>query len=197
MRVLSVCVGQPKSLKVFDAHGTEHLVVTGIYKEPVEQPVWARAWGLEGDGQADTRVINRRQVHGGADKAVYLYPSEHYPKWASEWSTGAFAKPLEHGLFGENLTVQGLDEASVRLGDTLRIGEDVVLQVTHPRGPCYKLDIRVDIAEFRHSMDANGRTGFYTRVVAEGFITAGDPITVVSTDPSQPTILEFHRASLR
>ena len=195
-RVLSVCVGQPKALKVFDAHAAEHLVVTGIYKEPVEHEVWVRAWGLEGDGQADTRVVKRRQVHGGVDQAVYLYPIEHYAKWASEWTTGAFAAPLEHGFFGENLTVEGFDESTTRVGDVLRVGEGLVLQVTHPRGPCYKLDIRVAIPEFRHQMDLNGRTGFYARVLAEGFVSAGDTIEMAESDSSAPTILEYHQRRL-
>lgn len=196
MRVVSVCVGQPKAVKVFDGQGKEHSVVTGIYKEPVAEPVWVRAWGLEGDGQADTRVVKRRQVHGGADKAVYLYPLEHYATWATEWTTGAFANDPEHGLFGENLAVEGLDEAHVRIGDTFRVGAEVVLQVTTPRGPCYKLDIKVDIPEFRHTMNANGRTGFYTRVLTEGFVHAGDNLELMQSDPSAQTVLEFHRASL-
>ena len=196
MRVLSVCIGQPKAVKVFDAHGAQHLVVTGIYKEPTGGPVWVRTWGLEGDGQADTRVVKRRQVHGGADMAVYLYPFEHYARWAGEWTTGAFGGPLEHGLFGENLTVEGLDERSVRIGDRLRIGADVVLQVTSPRGPCYKLDIKVDIPEFRNAMDASGRTGFYTRVLNEGFVQAGDTIEVIGSDRGAQSVLDLHRARL-
>ena len=195
MRVVSVCVGQPKAVKV-DVQGTEHSVVTGIYMEPTSEPVWVRAWGLEGDGQADTRVVKRRQVHGGADKAVYLYPIEHYATWAHEWTTGAFATELEHGLFGENLTVEGLDETTTRFGDILRIGAELVVAVTQPRGPCYKLDIRVDIPEFRHAMDANGRTGFYARVLTEGFVQAGDAIELIESDRDLPTVLECHRTRL-
>ena len=188
--VLAVCIGQPRAVSAFDARGREHTVVTGIYKEPVTGRVHARYWGLEGDGQADTRVIKGRQVHGGAEKAIYLYPFEHYAPWQSE-----LGKELVHGQFGENLTITGLLEETTRVGDTLRVGEALV-QVTSPRGPCYKFDIRMGIPECKELMNANGRTGFYVRVLEPGSIGAGDRIEVVSTDPSAMTILELHRASL-
>lgn len=188
--VLAVCVGQPRAVTALDAHGREHAVVTGIYKEPVAGRVHARPWGLEGDGQADTRVIKGRQVHGGAEKAIYLYPFEHYAAWQAE-----LGKELVYGQFGENLTTTGLLEETTRVGDTLRIGE-TLLQVTMPRGPCYKFDIRMGVPECKELMNANGRTGFYVRVLEEGTIGAGDTIERVSSDPTGMTILEYHRASL-
>lgn len=188
--VLAVCVGQPRAVKAFDAKGNEHTVVTGIYKEPVTGRVHARLWGLEGDGQADTRVIKGRQVHGGAAKAIYLYPFEHYAAWQAE-----LGKELVYGNFGENLTITGLLEDTTRVGDTLRIG-DALLQVTTPRGPCYKFDIRMGIPECKELMNANGRTGFYVRVLEQGTIGAGDRIELVSSDSTATTILEYHRASL-
>ncbi len=188
--VLSVCVGQPTAVKAFDAKGIEHTVVTGIFKEPVEGRVLARTLGLEGDAQADTRVVKGGQVHGGVEKAVYLYPAAHYALWQQE-----LARDLPFGQFGENLTVTGLDEETVRVGDTLRVGE-ALFQVTTPRGPCFKLDIRMGIPEFRNRMDETGRTGFYVRVLEEGTVGAGDAVEVVSSDAAARTILECHFANL-
>ncbi len=187
--VLAVCVGQPTAVKAFDAKGIEHTVVTGIFKEPVEGRVLARTLGLEGDAQADTRVVKGGQVHGGPEKAIYLYPAAHYALWQQE-----LGRDLPFGQFGENLTVTGLDEQTVRVGDTLRIG-DALFQVTTPRGPCFKLDIRMGIPEFKEQMNANGRTGFYVRVLEEGTVAAGDIIEIVATDPTAQTILEYHRSA--
>lgn len=186
-RILSINVGQPSAVKAVGADGAEHLVVTGIFKTPVHGPVAARTWGLENDGQADTRVFHGRQVHGGALKAVYFYPAEHYATWAAE-----LGRELPFGQFGENVTAEGIDEDTIRIGDVLGIG-DVRLQVTEPRGPCYKLDIRMGIPEFKELMRRTGRTGFYARVLVEGAISAGDEVIVLETDASQPTVMEAHR----
>lgn len=188
--VLAVSVGQPRAIPVLDAHGREHTIVTAIYKTPVNGRVHARLWGLEGDGQADTRVVKGNQVHGGAEKALYLYPFEHYALWQAE-----LGKELEFGQFGENLTVTGLLEGQVRTGDRLRVGE-AVLQVTTPRGPCFKFDARMGIPDAKERMNENCRTGFYVRVLKEGTIGAGDAIEFVPASPAGPTILELHVASL-
>ena len=121
---------------------------------------------------------------------MYLYPVEHYADWSDELS-----RDLTYGQFGENLTIEGLMKAEVRVGDVLRAG-DAVLRVTTPRGPCYKLDIRMGVPEFKERMRSTGRTGFYAAVVEPGSLAAGDSIARVSTDPSRPTILEVHRGAL-
>jgi MOSC domain-containing protein YiiM len=181
-KILSVNVGQPRAIVV-----GEHTVVTGIFKSPVQGPVRVRWSGLEGDGQADTRVFNGQQVHGGEHKAVYIYPAVHYDAWSRELD-----RKLPYGQFGENLTVQGMVEDQMRAGDLLRAGT-ALLRVTEPRGPCYKLDIRMEIPEFKERMRETGRTGFYTSVVEPGHLAAGDSIELIETDPSQPTVLELHR----
>ena len=186
-RIRSVNVGQPTAVKAHGGDGVEHTVVTGIFKTPVEGPVAVRTWGLENDGQADTRVFNGRQVHGGALKAVYLYPVEHYATWAKELD-----RELPYGQFGENLTAEGILEDAIHVGDVLAIG-DVRLEVTEPRGPCYKLDIRMGIPEFKEQMRRTGRTGFYARVLVEGQLAAGDEIVRVKSDPAEPTVLQVHR----
>ncbi len=160
MRLISVNVGLPRTVSYRDGN-----VVTGIYKVPVAGRVWLRRLNLDGDGQADLRV------HGGEDKAVYVYPHEHYAFWAQEAGRNDFAL----GQFGENLTVQGLLEDAVHIGDIVRVGEALV-QVSQPRSPCFKLGIRMGDAAFPARFTAANRTGFYLRVLKEGQVAAGDTI---------------------
>jgi MOSC domain-containing protein YiiM len=154
-----------------------HQIPTGIVKLPVSGSVHVRRLGLEGDHQADLRV------HGGPDKAVYIYPAEHYPTWREE-----LGRPeIPWGMFGENLTVEGLLEDDVRIGDRLAVGS-VLLEVTQPRQPCFKLGTRFgDMKMIRRFRDS-GRSGFYCRVIQEGVLQSGDIIERVATDPEAPTI---------
>lgn len=141
------------------------LVLTGIFKEPVSGPVVARRLDLDGDRQADLTV------HGGADKAVYVYPAEHYDPWRLELA------PMEllWGIFGENLTTHGLTEESVLIGERFQIGEAIFV-VTQPRQPCYKLAVRFGRDDILRRFVQSRRTGWYFAVEREGAITAGDPI---------------------
>lgn len=180
--VVSINVGRPKT---FDYFG--HTVTTGIYKLPIDGRVMVRRLNIDGDEQADTRVLGGGQVHGGELKAVYIYAAEHYDYWRSE-----LGRDLPYGQFGENLTVAGATEDAVRIGDTLRVG-GALLEVTQPRTPCYKLDIKMEQPQFMTQFLASGRTGFYVRVVEEGEIGAGDELSVVESDPSQPTVLAVVR----
>lgn len=160
MNLISVNVGLPREI----THGGQ-MVTTGIFKVPVAGPAWLGRLNLVGDGQADLRV------HGGADKAVYLYPFEHYAFWAGELGRSDFF----HGQFGENFTTAGLTEDEVRIGDVFQIGEARV-QVTQPRSPCFKLGIRMGDDQFPARFAAANRTGFYLRVLQEGRVVAGDAI---------------------
>jgi len=160
MQLVSVNVGRPRPVAYRDG-----MVSTGIYKEPVAGPVWVRRLNLEGDGQADLTV------HGGEYKAVYAYPFEHY----AFWSRALGRNDLGHGQFGENLTVEGLIEDAVYIGDVFRVGE-ALLQVSQPRSPCFKLGIRMGDDGFVPRFTAENRTGFYLRVLEEGRIAAGDAI---------------------
>lgn len=162
MRLISVNVGRPRAVSYRD--GT---VTTGIYKEPVAGRAWLRRLNLDGDGQADLRV------HGGEDKAAYAYPHEHYAFWARELGRNDF----RFGRFGENLTMEGLLEDAVFIGDIFRIGE-VLVQVSQPRAPCFKLGIRMGDAGFVARFAAANRTGFYLRVLEEGRVAAGDAIVL-------------------
>jgi MOSC domain-containing protein YiiM len=175
MQVVSVNVSKPKDV-VHDGA----VVSTGIFKEPVKGRLWVRKLGIEGDGQADLTA------HGGPDQAVYAYPVEHYAYWEEQLGRD----PLPFGQFGENLSITGIDEASARVGDTLKIGT-AVLQVTQPRLPCYKLGIRMGAGKtFPKRFQKSGRVGFYLRVMKEGELAAGDRIERVDV-PDSVTIAEF------
>jgi MOSC domain-containing protein YiiM len=164
VRIVSVNVGQPARLE-YDGRS----VRSAIIKAPVDGRVMVRRTNLEGDAQADLRV------HGGADKAVYLYPAQHYAHWAGE--LGRELSPF--GYFGENLTVEGADEAEARIGDVVRAGE-ALLEVSHPRVPCFKLAMRMRDHAFGKPFLASGRVGYYLRVLEEGEVGAGDEVELIS-----------------
>jgi MOSC domain-containing protein YiiM len=176
-RVLSVNVGMPR---VVVWRGKR--VTTGIYKEPVEGPVLVRTLNLDGDRQADLRV------HGGWDKAVYAYPSEFYELWSDELPE----LELGPGVFGENLTIEGLLDGDVSVGDRFRVGT-AELVVTQPRIPCFKLGIRVGRDEFVTEFLERGLLGFYLAVVREGEVEAGDPIIELHRDPRGVRVTEIAR----
>ena len=172
MKLLSVNVSQ---LTTVAYRGRS--VMTGIFKTPVVGRVMVRRTNLDGDRQADL------SVHGGADKAVYVYPSEHYATWTQELGRS----DLAYGQFGENLTVENMLEETVHIGDTFRVGGALV-EVTQPRVPCYKLGLKMGSAKFPKQFLASHRTGYYVRVLEEGNIGEGDSIEYISTDPEQMTI---------
>jgi len=174
MRVLSVNVGQPR--EVIDSSGNR--VLTSIYKSPVSGAVRVGALNVAGDRQSDL------VKHGGPLRAVYMYPSEHYAFWRSELP-GA---ELPWGAFGETLTIEGLVEEDVRIGDRLRVGSSELV-VTRPRKPCYKLGIRLGRRDIVARFRASGRSGFYLSVAHEGELRAGDPIARIARG-SGPTIRE-------
>ncbi len=158
--LVQISVSKPK---VVDWDG--HLVSTGIFKTPVEGAVKVRSLNLDGDEQADLTV------HGGRDKAVYAYPVEHYEFWKTELS----GRELEFGSFGENLTVSGIDETSICIGDKLKIGTAHFV-VTQPRMPCFKLGIRLGDPGMVRRFYKSGKWGVYLAVLEEGEIEAGDHI---------------------
>jgi MOSC domain-containing protein YiiM len=175
MRIVSVNVGLPREVgwkgRVFR---------TSIFKEPVAGRVVLRRLNLDGDRQADLRV------HGGPEKAVYAYPSEHYGPWQAELPGAA----LGWGAFGENLTTAGLCEDEVHIGDRFRAGT-ALLEVTQPRTPCFKLAMRFSRDDILERFLASGRSGFYFRVVEEGEVGAGDAIEVVARDPHGVSVADI------
>jgi MOSC domain-containing protein YiiM len=164
--VLSVNVGGPREIQ-----WRRKTVTTSIFKAPVSGRVRVDRLNLDGDQQSDLTV------HGGVDKAVYVYPSEHYPYWREQLPDF----PVPWGAFGENFTSQGLLEDAIRIGDRLRIGT-AEFAVTQPRMPCFKLGIRFDRADMVKRFLQSGRSGFYLSVSQEGEVTAGDTVTFIAHD---------------
>ena len=180
MRVISVNVGLPRQVE-----DDGDLVATAIYKQPVATRVAVRRLNLDGDQQADLTV------HGGPDKAVYLYSVEHYPEWQREFPNLTF----DYGQFGENLTVQGLREHEVFIGDRYRMGS-AILQVTQPRAPCFKLGIRFGRPRMVKQFLQSGKTGFYCAVLEEGDVGHGDDIALIERffgSLSIATLVELYR----
>jgi MOSC domain-containing protein YiiM len=155
-------------------------VASAIRKIPVstlDQPntIEVRKLGIAGDEQADPTV------HGGLDKAVYLYPAEHYAFWETVSEQTKQPTPLAHGKMGENLTISGINEKTIWVGDTLAIGS-TVLRVESPRNPCFKFNAVMGFKQASKMMVQSGYSGFYCSVVQPGFLTAGDKITVTAGD---------------
>lgn len=151
---------------------------SAIDKQPLEEAVLLTTHGFDGDAQGDTKH------HGGAEKAVHLYPRDHYAVWRSELSeTAARFQP---GAFGENLVVAGLTEADVCIGDVFRLGEATV-QVSQGRQPCWKLNVRFGVQYMARRVQQSGRTGWYFRVIDPGRVQAGDALSLLSrTNPGWP-----------
>jgi MOSC domain-containing protein YiiM len=157
-------------------------VMTGINKLPTDNALMVRRLNIDGDAQADL------SVHGGVDKAVYAFPSEHYPHFQEELRQNGYLP----GQFGENLTTEGLIEANVRIGDRYRVG-DVLFEVSQPRSPCYKFAIKMGTAEALAVMINSAMTGMYLRVLGEGMIQVGDKFELEYSDHSAPSVEEVHR----
>jgi MOSC domain-containing protein YiiM len=177
MHVLSVNISEPVEIIYNDKP-----VMTGIYKQPTTGSVELAPLNFAGDAQADLKN------HGGEYKAVYAYPHEHYATWAAELDRDDFT----YGQFGENLTVTGLLEDHVAIGDYLRVGT-ALLQVTQPRVPCFKLEHKMGIPGYVKTFMQSERTGFYLRVVETGQVAAGDAIERVWQAPEWLSVREvFH-----
>ena len=166
MNILSVNVGAPR-----DVEWRGKTVRTSIFKAPVSGRIRVNGLNLQGDQQSDLAV------HGGIDKAVYAYPSEHYAFWRNELPDAEFP----WAAFGENLTTEGLLENEVRIGDRLRAGS-AEFAVTQPRMPCFKLGIRFNRPDMVKRFMRSGRTGFYLAVLQEGEVAAGDSFERVARD---------------
>src|SRR5262252_3401624 len=175
MKLISLNTGRPRDI---DVNG--RLVRTSIWKSPRSGRLRVATLNIDGDEQSDL------SVHGGTYKAVYCYPSEHYEYWRRELPHAE----LPWGIFGENLTTEGLLETDVRIGDRLEIGSAQFL-VTQPRQPCFKLGIRFGRDDMVKRFVASGRSGFYVRVVREGDIASGDGIRLVERADNSITVSEI------
>ena len=177
MKIISVNVGLPRLVL---RNGEP--VSTGIFKEPVTGRVMMRTLNLDGDRQSDL------SVHGGPEKAVYVYPSEHYEFWKRELPD----MNLPWGMFGENLTTTGLFETEVNIGDKFRVGTAEVM-VTQPRMPCYKLGIRFGRGDIIKRFLVSERSGFYLSVLKEGDVGAGDEFQMLEKNASGVRVADVTR----
>jgi MOSC domain-containing protein YiiM len=177
MKIISLNVGLPRIVM-----RNSEPVSTGIFKEPVAGRVMLRTLNLDGDRQADL------SVHGGPDKAVYAYPSEHYEFWKRELPE----LELPFGMFGENFTTEGLNEREASIGDKFRVGSAEIM-VTQPRMPCYKLGLKFGRADIIKRFLESERTGFYFSVLREGDVGAGDDIEATEKNQSGVRVIDVTR----
>lgn len=180
MKVISVNLGQVRTVQ-WKGKG----IATAFFKQPSEGPIRVRKLGLDGDVQADLRV------HGGPEKAVYAYPSEHYAFWKRELPD----VEMPWGSFGENLTTQGILESETHVGDVLRVGS-AELVVTKPRTPCFKMNIRFQREDMMQRYQQAERSGFYFSVLREGYVEAGNEMKLLKHDDKAASMIEVFRQRL-
>ncbi len=175
MKVIATNIGKPTTILW---NGREEL--TGIYKYPTQDAI------VLGDTDVYNDAVIDRKHHGGANKACYLFSADQYPYWKAKYPNLEW----DWGMFGENLTVEGLDETKIYIGDIYRIGSALV-QVSQPREPCYKLGIRFGSQEILKQYIDHGRPGTYVRVLESGEITENTPLILVEKSENQLTVQQF------
>jgi len=177
MKVISTNLGQPTKISW---NGKETL--TGIYKYPVDAPIF-----LDREDVKDDTVVDRKH-HGGTYKACYLFSADNYAYWKDKY-------PLldwNWGMFGENLTIEGLDESQLRIGNTYKLGTSLV-QITQPREPCYKLGIRFGDQNILKQFIDHGFPGTYIRVLEPGKVIVGDTMKLVEESKNPLTVQQFYK----
>jgi MOSC domain-containing protein YiiM len=177
MKVISTNVGNPKT---FIWQGTEEQ--TGIFKYPVEEPIYL------GTTLVDKDTIIDRKHHGGSFKACYLFSASHYPYWKQRYPSLKW----DWGMFGENVTIEGMDDSQLKIGSVYQLGQAVV-QITVPREPCYKLGIRFNDQNIVAQFVEHGNPGSYVRILEQGAVTKGDPFVLVQDSTHPLTIADFYR----
>ncbi|MBK5209153.1 MAG: MOSC domain-containing protein [Flavobacteriaceae bacterium] len=178
MKVISVNIGERKVLNY-----KGKIVETGIFKCPVNHPVFLGAEEVENDA-----VIDRR-YHGGIDKAVYGYSQNHYAYWKGLYPN----LDWNYGMLGENLTISNLEETQIFVGNTYKLGE-ALLEVTKPREPCYKLGIRFGTQEILKQFWNSTKSGIYFKVLQTGKVNVGDELILVSQPKNSQTIAEVYES---
>jgi MOSC domain-containing protein YiiM len=176
MKLISVNIGQKRTQQ-----RKNFIETTGIYKFPVQEPVEIKRLGIEQD------VICDKKSHGGPDQAIYVYGAADYEWWSEE-----LGKEIAPGTFGENLTISDLESAQFNVGDTLQIGE-ITLQVTAPRIPCGTFAARMEDPQWVKKFRSAERPGLYCRVIREGFVKTGDPVSIERYTGETISILEMFR----
>lgn len=176
MKVISVNIGERKALNY-----KGKIVETGIFKFPVNHPIFLGTEDVENDA-----VIDRR-YHGGIDKAVYGYSQNHYAFWKELYPN----LDWNYGMLGENLTISNLEETEIHIGNTYKLGE-ALLEVTKPREPCYKLGIRFGTQKILKQFWNSTKSGIYFKVLQTGKVNVGDEMILVKNNENSPTIAEVY-----
>ena len=175
MKIISTNIAQPKTIIW---NGKE--VKTGIYKEPVDRPIYLGTNHVKDDEVSD------RKVHGGEYKACYLFSADHYPYWQQHFPKLNW----KYGMLGENLTVEGLDEQHLIIGNQYKIGNALV-EITQPREPCYKFGVKFGTQEVLKQFIEHGFPGTYVRVLQEGSVKNGDRFQLVEKAKNSISIHQF------
>ncbi len=176
MKVISVNLGERKTIQ-----WRKKTVETGIFKYPVEEPIFLDVEDVQGD-----HVIDRK-YHGGIDQAVYAYGENHYAYWESlypdlDWN---------YGMFGENLTISNLEETTIHIGSAYQLGK-AIIEVTKPRQPCYKLGIRFNDPKIVKQFWNSTKSGIYFKILQTGFVAKNDELVLVEERKNNPTIAEIY-----
>ena len=158
-------------------------VVTGIFKFPTEEPIFLDIEDVKGD------VLCDRKNHGGIKQAVYGYSLKHYEYWKEfypdlEWTAG--------GMLGENLTIDDLDETKIHVGDTFKVGDEVILEASKSRNPCMKLGVRFNDMKIVKQFWKESKCGVYFKVLQTGYVKAGDTLEQIKSCPDNKTIAEVY-----
>ncbi len=161
-------------------------MLTGIFKKPKKEGITLKERGVFKDA-----VIDRR-YHGGYDKAVYLYSSDHYPYWRAQYPDLSW----KWGMFGENLTIEGMDEIHLYPGDQFAIGEEAIIEITTPREPCYKLGYRFKDPSIVKKFMQKPFSGTYARVIREGHVRAEDEVRLIAAGDISQSIAEIYMAKM-
>ncbi len=177
MKIVSTNLSNPVTI-----HWKGQDRTTGIFKNPNPEGIYLTAEGVRGD------TIGNPKVHGGALKAAYLYAEDQYPYWKAQYP----GLPWNYGMFGENLTVKGLNEKNLRIGAIYSMGETRV-RITTPREPCFKLGIRFEDQDIIQKFVDYGYPGTYTSVLESGWVRPGDTMELLEDNPSQISIADFFR----
>ena len=178
MKILSTNISLPKKINF-----NNKTLITSIFKEPTDKVLKVKKKGLFGDGQADL------QAHGGVNKAIYLYSYSHYEYWSSILKKD-FSN--DYGLVGENLTIDDLNEKQFFIGDELKIA-NVVIKITQPRIPCYKLSIKMNVKNFTQLFIDHGYLGIYAKVIKQGQIKKGDNLELIHRENDTMSIYEVSK----
>jgi MOSC domain-containing protein YiiM len=176
MKIISTNIG-----RIREVEWKGQKFVTGIFKEPIDEPLFLGKMGVNKDEVADLRF------HGGSDKACYLYSADWYPFWKKKFPDSNW----NWGIFGENLTVEGLDEGEIKIGDTYKIGTALV-QVSQPRLPCYKLGMRFGSVKIVKQFQESPYPGVYLRIIEEGHVKKGDNMECIESTKSSMSVREVY-----